>query len=192
MRRYFYLIIAFMLLGAVPSVYPASKVAPTHIVTSQYFAVYGPAELDILLVLKKLNYDYFLQSENYFSPALREPKQVLADTLDAIFQESSRILGVHIYTFQATIEFLQDQETMKVVIYKMTGINMEERAFYLDDTKTIYLSINDLTVGILGHEMAHAIISHYFGAPPPQNIQEILAGYVDYSLGKTVKTPVSP
>lgn len=192
MLPYFNLIISLMLLAPATSLDAASKVAPTHIVTSQYFAVYGPENLDILDVLNKLNYDYFLQSQNFSNPAIREPKIVLADTLDAIFQESSRILGVHIYTFQATIEFLQDRDTLKVVIYKMTGVTMEERAFYFDDTKTIYVSLKDVTAGILGHEMAHAIISHYFGAPPPQNIQEILAGYVDYSLGKALKTSVGP
>jgi hypothetical protein len=49
---------------------------------------------------------------------------------------------------------------------------------------TIYLSFNEMTLGIISHEMAHAIISNYFVTPPSPKIQEILSGYVEYSIRK--------
>ena len=63
----------------------------------------------------------------------------------------------------------------------------ENEKFYFHDDKTIYISTEDLTLGMLGHEMAHAIISHYFVVPPPTKVQEVLSGYVDYSFQKKVR-----
>jgi hypothetical protein len=45
---------------------------------------------------------------------------------------------------------------------------------------------------MLGHEIAHAIISSFFIVPPPEKIQEVLAGYVDYSLLKKSRAIRSP
>jgi hypothetical protein len=158
------------------------------IIKSQYFSILGPRDLDIFAVLNKLNYDYFLQTEGLLNEEGDAPDHVLAKTVDSIFVESSKILGINVYSFEATLEFLTDQNTVKVTIKNIAGVDVDERAFYLHENKTIYVSVADLNANVLGHEMAHAIISHYFGAPPAMNIQEILAGYVDYSLQKSMKT----
>lgn len=159
----------------------------TFIVKSKFFSVFGPLDFDVLDALSKIDYSYFLQADTLLDKDHSEPKTVLGKTLDAIFLESSKVLGINAYSFNATIVFLADQNTVKVIIKNMTGVDVQERAFYLHDAKTIYVSLEDLSIGVLGHEIAHAIISYYFGAPPAENIQEILAGYVDYSLSKSVK-----
>ena len=41
----------------------------------------------------------------------------------------------------------------------------------------------------IAHEIAHAIINHYFVVPPSVKMQEILSGYVEYSLNKKVAAP---
>jgi hypothetical protein len=161
---------------------------PPLITKSKYFSILGPADFDIINALNKLDYDYFLQTESLLEKQSSDPKDILARTIDAIFLHSSKVLGITAYDFQATLEFLPDQNTVKIVVQQLTGTDINERAFYLHEVKTIYISMADLTVGMLGHEMAHAIISYYFGAPPSSNIQEILAGYVDYSLQKTTGT----
>ncbi len=38
---------------------------------------------------------------------------------------------------------------------------------------------------LLGHEMGHVIISHYFVVPPSYRIQEVLTGYVEFQLRKS-------
>jgi hypothetical protein len=52
----------------------------------------------------------------------------------------------------------------------------------------VYISYPEMTIGMLGHKIAHAIISHYFVVPPPAKIQEVLAGYVEYSIRKSAGT----
>ncbi|MBI5885672.1 MAG: hypothetical protein HZB85_03715 [Deltaproteobacteria bacterium] len=55
-------------------------------------------------------------------------------------------------------------------------------AFYAHAARSIYVSVADVTDGVLAHEIAHAVISIYFVTPPPARMQEILAQYVDRHL----------
>jgi len=55
-------------------------------------------------------------------------------------------------------------------------------AFYTKETNTIYLQTEDLTIGILAHEMGHAVIEHYFVIRPPSKISELLCQYVDQQV----------
>ena len=51
-------------------------------------------------------------------------------------------------------------------------------AFYWKSTDTIYLQTEKLSAGIVAHELAHAVIDHYFVIRPPVKISEILCQYV--------------
>ena len=55
-------------------------------------------------------------------------------------------------------------------------------AFYLQNKRSIYLSVEALNGGVLAHEIAHVVINAYFPSPPPAKMQEILAQYVDRHL----------
>jgi hypothetical protein len=55
-------------------------------------------------------------------------------------------------------------------------------AFYSHRSRTIAVSIDDITDRIFAHEIAHAVICAYFVTPPPSAMQEILAQHVDKNL----------
>jgi hypothetical protein len=55
-------------------------------------------------------------------------------------------------------------------------------AFYQPLTQTIYLSLANLRTGILAHEMAHFIMCTALRNPPPPDIQEALASFVETRL----------
>jgi len=55
-------------------------------------------------------------------------------------------------------------------------------AFYEPRTKTIFLSLSGLHAGILAHEMTHFLLCESFMAPPPGNIQEDWARYVEMQV----------
>jgi hypothetical protein len=61
----------------------------------------------------------------------------------------------------------------------------EVKSFYVYELNTIYTSAENFRRGIIGHEIGHAIMSHYFVVQPPVKIQEVLAGYVEYQLRKS-------
>jgi len=54
--------------------------------------------------------------------------------------------------------------------------------FYEPCTRTIFLSLDHLRAGILGHEMTHFILCESFPVPPPESIQEEWARYVETQL----------
>ena len=56
------------------------------------------------------------------------------------------------------------------------------KAFYVYKYNTIYTSESDIEDSVIIHEMAHAIIDHYFSVIPPETVGEVLAAYVDAHL----------
>ena len=55
-------------------------------------------------------------------------------------------------------------------------------ASYNKATNSIQIYADQVTDGVLAHELAHAVINCYFDSPPPERIQEILTQYVDKHL----------
>jgi len=55
-------------------------------------------------------------------------------------------------------------------------------AFYEERSKSIRISVDYTTDGVLAHEIAHAVIDQYFVTSPPSKVQEILTQYVDKYL----------
>ena len=55
-------------------------------------------------------------------------------------------------------------------------------AYYENRAKSIHISIENSSDGVLAHEIAHAIVNQHFSVPPPSKVQEILTQYVDKYL----------
>jgi hypothetical protein len=67
--------------------------------------------------------------------------------------------------------------------YRRTGMaGPVPEAFYAHANRSITLLPDTINDGMLAHEIAHAVISAYFGTPPPARMQEVLAQYVDSHL----------
>ncbi len=154
----------------------------------QHFTVKAVTPVDVTDLLKKLNYDYFLQVETFFAEGRvsSHPDDLLGTTLDAIYREVETILGLEVPGFHGVIVICPDKAAVGEEFHKLYGMPFAERSFYILEGNTIFISYQDLTLGMLGHEVAHAVISGYFVVPPPTKVQEVLAGYVEYSLRKTI------
>ena len=154
------------------------------IAEGKYFSIYSCKNLDINELLSKLNFDYFLHFDS-LSKNPDAPKNILTQTLDSLYLEVSDILDIHIYSYHGNIKILPDKNGVNSAFKKYFGRDFPQRSFYFHQKNTIYISFPDLTLGMLGHEISHAIISHYFVVFPPAKMQEILCGYVEYSLRKS-------
>lgn len=158
------------------------------IVKSKYFSVYGDKNLDINSLLSKLHFEYFFQLDSMLKSPSRDKKTILSRTLDSLYLEVSDILDIHIYSYHGTIKILPGTESVNAAFKHFFGSDFGERSFYLPEHNTIYISFRDLTLGMLGHEISHAIQSRYFVVSPPAKVQEVLSGYVEYSLRKATGT----
>jgi hypothetical protein len=93
-----------------------------------------------------------------------------AGRVDRVVERVQTILDMHPKNF-------------KVNIYLLRGFLEGDRpAFYDNNSRSIRISVDYSTDGVLAHELAHAVISLYFPAPPPSKVQEILTQYVDKYL----------
>ena len=107
----------------------------------------------------------------------------LASMLDTLFLQVSDILDMHIYSYTGTIKVCRDYSQLKEIYSNLFNTTLNNRySFYVAGLNTVYISPESFTKEILGHEIAHAIISRYFVVQPPVKIQEVLAGYVEYQL----------
>jgi hypothetical protein len=183
MKKFFGVIFIFALLSGSAHAQSSGR----QIGGGTYFNVYSDGSADAYAVLSKIDLNYLVYSGSAANSA-ESVSAILGKTLDGLYLEVSDILDIHIYSFRGTIQVLPDQPSLNRLFKQTYGIDFNERSIYFFEKNTIYISLADMTVGMLGHEIAHAIISHYFVVPPPARVQEVLCGYVEYSLRKTRKS----
>lgn len=113
-------------------------------------------------------------------PAKVEKK--VAEEVDAIVYRVKRLLDMYPVGFEFTIRVHNGPEDL-VGAWRSAGkTGRPPIAFFVAATGTIHLTIENLTAGVLAHEIAHAVINSYFETPPPEKMQEILSQYVDRHL----------
>jgi hypothetical protein len=111
--------------------------------------------------------------------------------LDALFRRAEELLDMYpanvhvkimIFTARADVEaeYVKIFGTPAPVEEYKSGI----KSFYVHKFNTIYISEEDMSDSIIAHEMAHAIVDHYFNVIPPEKIRELLASYVDLHLAE--------
>ncbi|MBZ0167484.1 MAG: hypothetical protein K8I00_11815, partial [Candidatus Omnitrophica bacterium] len=114
--------------------------------------------------------------------------------MDRVLDQAAEVLGLSMQDFECRVEVFPTDVALKKKLDDLFGIKKGDRAvyfhreypaFYYHATNTIYLSLESASLGVIGHEMTHALISKYFVVPPTERIQEILAGYVEFSLKKS-------
>jgi hypothetical protein len=159
-----------------------------RVLESRYFTVYAYSGFNVNSLIPKLNFQYLLHLDRVDGEAAATPSDILSKTLDALYLEVSDILDIHIYSFRGSIRIFAQQDSLNAALKEFFGVDFKGPSFYLQEQNTIFISDADLTLGVLGHEMAHAIISGFFVVPPPAKIQEVLAGYVEYNLRKSTDT----
>lgn len=108
----------------------------------------------------------------------------LADMLDTLYILVGDALDMHIYSFKGNIKICPSHQQLDSIYNNLFGKSLTSSAysFYVYDLNTIYASAENFKIGVVGHEMAHAIICRYFVVPPPIKVQEVLAMYVEYQL----------
>jgi hypothetical protein len=118
----------------------------------------------------------------FTSGGLDESHRRLTMRIDEILEKVQSILDMYPIDLHISIFVLPDYESLKKVFREFSLSGSAPIAFYSHKMRSIYVAADSLTDGVLGHEIAHAVINFYFGVPPPAKMQEILAQYVDLHL----------
>ena len=112
-------------------------------------------------------------------------RSVIKEGIDSLFLEVCDALDVTLKGYRGSIVVYPDSVEVSKTIYSNSQIiEANLPSLYIPSHNTIYISFKDTTAGMLAHEMAHAAISTYFVTALPSKVQEILAGYSEYSIRK--------
>ncbi len=158
-------------------------------IVGEHFTVYYQRGVDPLDVAQKIGVRgsvYLYKDESRAIIAAESPREVLTRELDNLFKEVSGILDMSLHYYHGNIKIYRDRQELQDVFRELFSQELEAEAFYFAEENAIFISAADITAGILAHEMAHAIINHFFVVMPPEKIQEVLAGYVEYHINRMV------
>ena len=158
---------------------------PSKIYQTQYAAISYTDEKDLHTFTRNTGSGLSFLREN------PERNPLLAKTqVDKIVETICSLLDMHPSKLNFSITLYRTQGEVSTAYYRASaGANAYKSqgmttgaapiAFYSHSTRNITVALDNITEGILAHEIAHAIISTYFVTPPPARMQEILAQYMD-------------
>ena len=110
------------------------------------------------------------------------------DQMDILFLAVSEIMDIRLKKFHGEVKICKDAASLSRVATNLFGRSIQPRAFYVVGLDTLYVDADTVTLNVLGHELSHAVQTHYFVVAPPEKIQEVLAGFVEYQLRKYTHT----
>jgi len=104
--------------------------------------------------------------------------------VDRIVDMVESLLDMRPPGFRFSIQIFRSQAELDGAYHGLGMMGDAPAAYYSHTTRSIAVSLDNITDRVLAHEIAHAVICRYFGTPPPMRMQEILAQYVDKHLGE--------
>jgi hypothetical protein len=156
-------------------------------IESEHFSISLAAQVEYAQLAQKLNVtqvDRIMVDAN----AKAGPLSTLSEMLDILFSRVCNTLDMQLYSFKGNIKICKDYEQLNTIYKNLFSKDLGGVvSFYVYDLNTIYVSAESFKREVLGHEIAHAVISHYFVVQPPMKAQEVLAGYVEYQLREATK-----
>lgn len=153
-------------------------------IDGQNVSVFYYQPLDFISLMQQLNInpaDKFLAGNSSGKKA-GSPEKEFTDALDTLFLRVCGILDMQLYSLKVNIKLCREDKELKELYSELFDKELQAHSFYVYGTNTIYISPRNFTREILGHEMAHAITSHYFVVQPSVKVAEILSGYAEYQL----------
>lgn len=102
--------------------------------------------------------------------------------VDMLFERVQEILDMHKKMPRVAIMIYPDKKELHRAYEDIYQEKCRIRAWYRYSNNAVYVTAADIKVGMLAHELAHAIIDHYLVIKPPAASAEILARYVDSHL----------
>lgn len=111
------------------------------------------------------------------SPATIE-EEVLAK-LDIVIEKVEVVLDMFPNNLAITVRILADRAAVSGVYRQKYNRKVDYVAYYSLSENTIYFSAYDTSIRVVAHEIAHAIVDHFFEVRPPYNMHELMAQFAE-------------
>ncbi len=99
--------------------------------------------------------------------------------VDIVVEKVETVLDMFPQFVRFSLVLLPSAKDVRRVYYKKYGRRVDHIAYYSLSEKTIYVSVRDVNLRVLSHEIGHMIVDHYFKVRPPYKIHEVLAQYAE-------------
>jgi hypothetical protein len=104
------------------------------------------------------------------------------ESVDRIVFRVKALLDMHPAQLRFTVLIHPNDRALREAYNGLGAVGDPPVAFYSHRSRTIHVGLGGAAPGVFAHEVAHAVINSYFTVPPPAQMQEILAQYVDRHL----------
>lgn len=135
-------------------------------------------------LLREFNRELLLGS---LSHLMRYKKSItwqdeIKNKVDVIVERVIVVLDMRPNDVRFKLVLLPTEEDVQQVYRMKYNRKVDYIAFYAPKDKTVYLSVNDIRIGVFAHELGHLIIDLYYGTTTPSKIHEVLAQFVETHL----------
>lgn len=104
----------------------------------------------------------------------------------SILHRVQLILGMHLKRVKLDLFLFKTRQDFDRFYLTTFGFPSPAHSIYKPERNAIYLTLSELTTGVLAHEMGHFVICTYCLVPPPANAQEIMCQYLDQHIRERV------
>lgn len=167
------LLALFMLTGLVPHAAHAAGQAEGRYVTLHY-----TSREHLKSFNEKLDLGRKLSGQVGEKNIVTIEDEVLAK-LDTVMEKVEVVLDMFPADLRINVVLLEAEDDVSQVFAQKYGKQANHIAYYSLSEDTIYISVEDTRLAVIAHEMAHAIVDHYFTERPPYNIHELMAQFAE-------------
>lgn len=135
-------------------------------------------------LLREFNRELLLGS---LSHLMRYKKNVtwqdeIKNKVDIIVERVILVLDMRPSEVRFKLVLLPTEEDVQQVYRMKYNRKVDYIAFYAPRDKTVYVSVNDIRIGVFAHELGHLIIDLFYQTTTPSKIHEVLAQFVETHL----------
>lgn len=135
-------------------------------------------------LLRKFNRNVRLGSLSY---AVRNRTSITVEDevrnkVDVILERVKTVLAMFPRNLNFIIILLPSDTDVQKVYTDKFGKKVDFISFYAPRENIVYISVDDVRLGVLAHELAHVVIDFYYETPTPAKVHEVLAQFVESHL----------
>jgi hypothetical protein len=99
--------------------------------------------------------------------------------IDIIIEKVEVVLEMFPNYYHVNVVLLPDDDNVARMYKSKYGKRVDHIAYYSLSEKTIYISVDDIRLKVVAHEIGHSVVDHYFKVRPPYTIHELMAQFAE-------------
>lgn len=124
-----------------------------------------------------------LRLNRKLNSAMRKNVVTVADEalakIDIIIEKVEVVLEMFPNYYHVNVVLLPDDDNVARMYKSKYGKRVDHIAYYSLSEKTIYISVDDIRLKVVAHEIGHSVVDHYFKVRPPYTIHELMAQFAE-------------